>query len=292
MSEWVVLVNPTAGSQPASEARITDALDRYSIRHIIERVDGPERMRAAVTEVTRSGRRLAVVGGDGTVGLAAGAIIDSGLGDAPPLGILPAGTGCDLLRTFGIPQRIEDAAAHLVGDGEYRIDAGVIEGEWGRRVFVNVTQAGVGAAAAESAPAVPRRLGSVRYPMAFAARLPRFPHSEVSITGDRTHTCLLYALIIANGQFFAGGWNVAPKAMLVDGKMDVQVIDADKRQVFELVPKVIKGVHLGHSAVRRFSAASLEITTSVPWPVEADGDHLGSTPARVSTLPAAISIKI
>jgi diacylglycerol kinase family enzyme len=44
--------------------------------------------------------------------------------------------------------------------------------------------------------------------------------------------------------------------------------------------------------VTRRSLADFTVRTEVPWPVEADGDHLGSTPVSVTVLPAAISIKI
>jgi diacylglycerol kinase family enzyme len=44
--------------------------------------------------------------------------------------------------------------------------------------------------------------------------------------------------------------------------------------------------------VRRFSAASFEIETDVPWPVEADGDYLGNTPVSGRVVPAALRLKI
>jgi diacylglycerol kinase family enzyme len=44
--------------------------------------------------------------------------------------------------------------------------------------------------------------------------------------------------------------------------------------------------------VRRFSAARFEITTNVPWPLEADGDYVGNTPVSGRVLPAALRLKI
>src|SRR5690606_20255291 len=117
----------------------------------------------------------AVVGGDGTVSLVVDALMHAGPERMPIIGVLPNGTGCDLLRTFGIPSTIEAAARHLAGPATYRIDVGRLDGAWGRRHFVNVAQTGAGAAAAETARHLGRRLGSARYPLAFAARLPRFP---------------------------------------------------------------------------------------------------------------------
>lgn len=288
---WTVLVNPAAGRFAVDETRLASALERAGVDARIRAVIGRDRMREAVLDAS-SDRRVAVVGGDGTVSLAVDALLTAGVDPLPVLGILPSGTGCDLIRTFGIPQRLEDAAHHLTGDRTYRIDVGVLEGEWGRRHFVNVAQAGVGAAAAESAPRLPRWIGSVRYPLAFLARLPRFPRCLVEMDAARSYQGSALAVILANAQFFAGGWNVAPKAMLVDGEIDVQVIDTRKRKAPALVPKIIRGVHLTDPAVRRRSLGSLELRTEVPWPVEADGDYVGTTPVRVSVIPAAIEVKI
>jgi YegS/Rv2252/BmrU family lipid kinase len=238
-------------------------------------------------------RHFAVVGGDGTVNLAVNALMPLGLDEAPVLGVLPAGTGCDLLRTFGLPQHMAGAARHLAGEDTYPIDVATLEGPWGTRYFVNVAQAGVGAAAAQTAMRLGRRLGTSRYPMAFAARLPRFPRAKVTvITERRTIEGEALAVILANAQFFAGGWNVAPKATLVDGVLDVQVIDTPKTGAPALVPKVIKGTHLTDRSVRRLSAAEFSITCDPVWPLECDGDLVGNTPVSGRVVPAAISLKI
>lgn len=289
--EWVVLVNPAAGRRAIDPARVTSALDRAGVPGRVELVTGADEMAGAVVDVGRRGRPLAVVGGDGTVNLAVNALFAAGI-DVPSLGILPSGTGCDLLRTFGIPQDIEAAAAHLRGDATYRIDVGILEGGWGIRRFVNVAQAGAGAAAAETAPRLPRWMGGTRYPLAFAARLPRFPGCEVRLADGWEHSGPALAVIIANAQFFAKGWNVAPRAMLVDGELDVQVISARKRDAPALVPKIVRGVHLSDRSVRRRSVASLRLESDVPWPVECDGDLLGTTPLRASVLAGALTLKI
>lgn len=46
------------------------------------------------------------------------------------LGVLPAGSGCDFVRSFGIPRRPADAARHLTGNAVRKIDVGI-------RRFVN-----------------------------------------------------------------------------------------------------------------------------------------------------------
>lgn len=289
---WTVLINPAAGRRPVRYQRVRHALAEAGVDADIEQPPDLATMRRLVAEAA-SIERLALVGGDGTVNLAVNVLMAQQSARLPLIGILPAGTGCDLLRTFGIPQDLEGAAHHLRGDGAYTADVGEISGGWGVRRFVNVAQAGVGAAAAETAVRLPRALGSNRYIAAFGVRLLRFPRAEVELTTERrTHRGKALAVIIANAQFFAGGWNIAPKATLVDGVFDLQVIDTSKAAAPAMVPRIMKGLHLNDRGVRRLSASTFTLETRHPWPVEVDGDAIGNTPVEGRVLPAAIRLKI
>lgn len=297
---WLVLVNLMAGRRPIDVERIRRTLTVTGIDYDLEVPASAEEMAAAVSSAAASGRwRLAVVGGDGTVNLAVNQILRTEWPRRPLLGVLPSGTGCDLLRTFGIPHNLEEAARHLLGDSVYPIDVGRLEGEWGVHYFVNVAQAGVGAAASQTAIRLSRWWGQARYPMAFLWRLPGFPSVRVAIKindlgkmATRAHDGEALAAIFANGQFFAGGWNVAPRSSLTDGRLDLQVINCKKTYAARLVPKIIKGVHLTDGAVRRYATEAFELITSTSWPIEADGDPVGNTPVSVSVVPGALDLKI
>ncbi len=291
MTDWEVLVNPAAGKRPPDLERIRTALAGAGVDHHLTVTVSPSDLAGRAVTLAGAGNPLALVGGDGTVSLVVDALIKAGL-ESPLIGMIPAGSGCDLFRTFGIPPTIEAAVSHLGRPGEYQVDVGRLEGTFGVRHFINVAQTGVGAAAAETAVRLPRGLGRIRYPMAFAARLPGFPRCHVTITGSRTWQGDALAVILANAQFFAGGWNVAPKALMEDGELDVQMICSTKGEAPSLVPKIIKGVHLSHSSVTRRSLAAFDITTDVEWPVEVDGDFVGHTPLSVSVLPRRVRLKI
>jgi YegS/Rv2252/BmrU family lipid kinase len=294
MPRWHVFVNRAAGRRPVDPSLVRQILDDLGVDAEIIAPDSGEEMASLIEETARAGsRHFAVTGGDGTVNLAVNALVPLGLDTRPVLGVLPVGTGCDLLRTFGLPQDLAGAARHLTTADTYDVDVGTLEGEWGIRFFVNVAQTGVGAAAAETATRFGRRLGVLRYPLAFAARLPGFPKANVRIvTERRTIETEALAVILANAQFFAGGWNVAPKATLIDGVLDIQVINCRKTSAPALVPKVIKGTHLTDPAVRRLSAAEFSIETDPSWPVECDGEPVGNTTVKGRVVPAAISLKI
>jgi diacylglycerol kinase family enzyme len=80
--------------------------------------------------------------------------------------------------------------------------------------------------------------------------------------------------------------------MLVDGALDIQIINCRKTSAPALVPKLIKGTHLTDPAVRRLTAAEFSIETDPPWPVECDGDLVGNTAVKGRVIRAAISLKI
>lgn len=294
MPRWLALINPRAGRSAVDPSVVRSALEAAGVDGDVVVPSSREETTTLLVDEAAGGRtHFAVVGGDGTVNLAANALIPLGLDPAPVIGVLPGGTAGDLLRTFALPQDIATAARHLSTDRTYDIDVVALEGSWGSRYVVNVAQTGVGAAAAMTAALMSRRLGAVRYPIALALRLPRFPRARVRVvTERRTHESSALAVILANAQFFAGGWNVAPRATLIDGVVDIQIIDTTKRRAPALVPKVIRGTHLADPAVRRFSASRFSVETDRPWPVEADGDHLGNTPLRGRVLPAALRLKI
>ena len=294
MTRWYVLVNPDASGGRNAPLRAAAALNRAGIDHDLvvpaTRGESTELVHAAVG---RGRTHFVAVGGDGTVNALVNDLLDADWGEPPVVGILPGGTGCDLIRTFGVPQDLDAAARHLLGDTTYVIDVGVAEGDWGQRHFVNVAQAGAAAAAVERAVRLPARLGPAKYPLGLALALPSFRRSLVRVTTERRVVeSDALAVIAANGQFFGGGFNVAPRATLIDGELDLQVLSPAKRHAVRLVPRIRRGAHLSDRSVRRLSSAWALVETEHSWPVELDGDPVGNTPVRFGVSPGRIALKI
>ena len=99
-------------------------------------------------------------------------------------------------------------------------------------------------------------------------------------------------MVVANGQFFGGGLNVAPRSTLVDGVMDVQVFSGPKRNAFAIMPRLAFGSHLTHRAVRRYIGANVSIQAPDEWPVEADGEIIGRGSVEIETIPQALDFAI
>ncbi len=294
MSSWKVLVNSRAGDRRSLERRTHDALTAFGLEAQIESPQSPEAMSERTLAAVGDGwTNFAIVGGDGTMNLVVDALMQKTWEEPPVVALLPSGTGSDFARTFALPQRLEEAAAHLVGDRTYPVDVGMAEGSWGTHAFVNEVQAGLGAATAGLAERLPRRIGSGKYQVAFWATLPRFRPANVRVrSGSRSYEGPALAVVAANGQFFGGGLNIAPRASLRDGKLDVQAFSVRRAAAVPLFQKIKVGMHGTHPGVHRMPSADVTIDADVPWPVEVDGELLGTTPLRAWVREAAIRFKI
>lgn len=292
---WLAILNPGAGRRSSNEERVTRALAQVGESATIHTTGSAVDVGHAVQDGLESGaRRFLAVGGDGTVNL----VVNALLNEKPPrdvvLGILPAGTGCDLVRTFGISQELEKAAHHLAGDDYYTIDIGYVDGPWGRRFFANVASVGLSAAVVRTAHRFPGWLGSSRYKLGVWPALAMFRKTPLRLRVDgRSLDDVGTMVVLANAQFFGGGMNVAPRASTVDGELDVQVFTGPKRNAVVLQYRVTRGTHLTHKTVRRFSGAALELNLDRPWGVEVDGEYLGSTDSvAAGIVPGALRLKI
>jgi len=292
---WWVIANPGAGGgRHDAETRTTTALRHHGI-------DGEVRTSSSAGDVARlvneggdhGHTHFVAVGGDGTINLVVDALMRRQWKEPPVLGVLPAGSGSDLIRTFGRSQVLEESVHHLAGDETYPVDVGHISGPWGDRYFINVAEVGIGADVVRLAARLPHRLGSFRYKAAIWPILARFPRQPIKLTvDDKVFESEAIIVVMANAQFFGGGMNVAPKASMIDGRLDVQVFTGPRRQVITLQPRLTRGTHLSHRQVRRFVAGRVRIEGIEEWGVEADGQYLGKGGVEASVAEGAIRFKI
>jgi diacylglycerol kinase family enzyme len=168
--------------------------------------------------------RIAVAGGDGTIGPAAAVAGRIGV----PLGVLPAGTANDYARANGLPEDI-DAAVALVATGQAlrELELGRLADE---RPFVNVASAGLASAAARRAQPLKRVLG----PLAYAAGALRAGATSaplrcaVRVDGELLFEGGAWQVIVAVTGAFGGGSRVGA-ADPHDGRLDVAVLPAGSR---------------------------------------------------------------
>ncbi len=232
---WWVIVNPAAGKPQEVIPLVQTALDGAGVDYAIRESSSPAHIPELIAAGKREGvSRFAGVGGDGTAHLILNALMGQEWAKPPGLAILPAGSGSDFIRTFALPRNIEDAARRLATDDWYPTDVLRMQGTFGTVYALNAIELGVGAAAVTTAMRLPRWVGEKRYAIAFWLALPGFGSDvvEVIVDGKMKISGRAIEVVIANGQFFGGGMNIAPKASASDGIADVQVFSGPRRKAF------------------------------------------------------------
>jgi diacylglycerol kinase (ATP) len=80
---------------------------------------------------------------------------------------------------------------------------------------------------------------------------------------------------------------IAPAAVIDDGRLDVVLVQHIGRLEFiRSFPRVLRGTHVDHPAVRMWKGTEATIETPEPSPVLVDGDVQCNTPVHVCVSPA------
>lgn len=290
-----LIVNPAAGGGRAR--RRAEAAERaLSTLGTVQRWDtrgGGDERRCALEAADSGPRWIAIVGGDGTWGNAAGAIATAAGGrhpsnTGPSLLLLAGGTGNDFAKTLRTPAHDPAAMVALAAQGHERpIDVGCI----GARPFLNCAGFGFDARVCEAMQAHRRLTGRAVYIVTAVSELFRYPGLRVGIDGGPQEDRLM--LTCSNGQWFGGAFPIAPTAAPDDGVLDLTSIGAARpaRRV-ALFARAFRGRHVTEPEVRMQRAASAVLRFDVPPFFEADGEPAQASSAEVvvSTLPNALRV--
>jgi YegS/Rv2252/BmrU family lipid kinase len=295
----VLIANPNAGRGTVSKAlpRVERVLTDKNLAYRIVRTTHPGHATEAARQALSDGERyLVAVGGDGTVHEVVNGMVSDGgpvAADAV-LGVVAAGSGCDFVRSFGLPPDAEQAAERLTGDRVRTIDVGTVTCADGTtRCFVNIAEAGLGGAVVARAANLGKLLGGARYAAGFWLTLPRFRPAAVRLDANgQYHAWRAFNVVVANCRFYGGGMQISPNSDPGDCLLDILVMTGPKSDSFTTLPKVYKGAHLPHRNIAELRAARLTIEAEPGFQVEADGELLGMTPASFGIIPGAIRLKV
>lgn len=272
-----LIVNPAAGrgrALPRLEALVRaleagGAIVRLHTTRAAGEVD-------ALVAATEPDATAVAVGGDGT----AHAVARACLAHDRRLAVLPFGSGDDFAHALGLRRDRPDEAVRALLEGrERRIDVGTVAGV----PFVNAFGTGFDADVARrvhDAPTAYTGLGRYLYGIATAMRDFRLADLELELVDPDgqaqrfTGPALLVA--VQNGPRTGGSFRFAPGASHDDGVLDVVVAGSFGRAgTLAILPRVMRGRHLGHPKVHRFAAVAARVRWSTPVAGHAEGELLG-----------------
>ncbi len=304
-----VLLNPKAGGGKNVRRLplLLSALERAGVSADVAETRAPGDAPRIVREASREGIEcLAVMGGDGTMNEVCQAYIDE-QGQpvpGPDLAVVPAGTGGDFRRTFGLGTSDAEAVTRLISNPPRPVDLGVLrfhdnDGRPCLRAFVNIASFGLGGLTDSLVNAGPKWLGgkAAFFLGTLRAMLVYRPQPvRVIVDGETLIEAPVLNVAMANGRYFGGGMMVAPEADPTDGRLDVVAFhDISNFESLTFTQDIYRGTHLGKKGVAftrgsEIRAEPLQSTDKVL--IDLDGETPGRLPLMASVLPAAVKIRI
>ncbi len=269
---------------------------------LAERDDLVARLRAfgadVELEVTRSlgeladvwrrqdGRRIVLVGGDGSVHAAANL-------EGPPrdVAVIPAGRANNIARCTGIPTSRADAA-RLAATGRAR-PLDLIEARAGDRRQMVVEGVSAGYLAQARARYHGRNSADIRAGVrAGAAALARFRPLRAHVTGAGVDEDVAVSqLFVANLPLYEFGLHIAPHADPTDATLDLIGIEAPSRvAVAFMLVALLRDTLLQQPGVHLWRARQVTLHTGGRSPVIADSTNLGAGPVQFTAVPGALRL--
>jgi len=270
--------------------KVKAELDRRGIEYELHYTNEP----LEATDVAKWGieagfGQIVAMGGDGTVN----EVVNGMLSKEAVLGVIPAGTGNDFIRMLAIPPDPLEAVGVLTHHRERTMDIGRVADD---RCFVNGLGIGIDAQVARDVLEMERLRGAVAYVSSAVKEVFRFRAFPATIqSGDWLLEATCLSIGVANGQYAGGGFKLAPKADVADGKIDISAIeDYAKLERLVRLPRVRAGAHLAWRKVHYRQVAEATIASHSKLIAHMDGEpyRLPSDPFRVAVVPHALRVMV
>lgn len=294
---YLFIINPKSGNGRSLRTwkRVREALDLKKTAYATLLTASAEEVDAMVTETLDqhdSWNAIVVIGGDGTIHSLLPLLKRTGI----PLGVIPAGSGNDTARGFGIP-RDPLAALELILTGSAR--AADLISVAGVPVMTAVA-AGFDAQVSENVNGSRYKkicnavgAGRLAYVIGVLHTLVTFKPGPVSVTcgGQTVSYPSAWLTAVSNVPSYGGGLLINPQAKVDDGMLDVCVVhDCSRLQLLFLFPTVLKGTHVKLPIVTLFRGDTVGIRFDRPRLAQGDGEDVSALPMDFRADPGAIRV--
>ncbi|HEY3994683.1 MAG TPA: diacylglycerol kinase [Mycobacterium sp.] len=292
----IALTNPVSGHGAAIRAAQL-AIARLHQRgvEVVEIIgdDAQDARHLVGAAIEKGTDAVMVTGGDGVVSNALQVLAQTDI----PLGIIPAGTGNDHARDFGIPTKDPEAAADIVVDGcTETIDLGRLRCVNGHKNsvkwFGTVAATGFDSLVTDRANRMRWPHGRLRYYIAMLAELSqlRLLPFRMVLDGTTEIDDDITLAAFGNTRSYGGGLLICPDADRTDGLLDITMVhEASRTKLVRLFPTVMNGTHVKLNEVSTARARSIHVD-SAGINVYADGDFACPLPAEISAVKGALQI--
>jgi diacylglycerol kinase (ATP) len=281
-----VIFNPTARGEKAK--RFQSQLERAKLDFTFKPTTAAGHARTLAAQAVEEGfETIVAAGGDGTLNE-----VLNGIGDAPEgfsrarLGVLPLGTVNVFAKELGMPAGWRPGSEVLRAGKEIKIDLPQVEFTNGQkkeqRYFAQLAGTGLDARAIELANyELKKKLGPLAYVWA-GVRAMSVRSAQVTIT-DGTRVERGDLVLVGNGRFYGGRYQIHPQADLSDGLLDVCVFPKiNWFTVLRCAGMFFSGRPMPAGVAKCFRTKQFTLECESPTPLEVDGENIGHLPATFS----------
>ena len=245
-----------------------------------------EELWAELRRAAGHGRRVVLVGGDGSLHAAANAPLRR----LPELALVPAGRANNIARALGIP--VERAAALRVAAGRPARPLDALRVVTPDRLVYALESVSAGFQAEARAGYDSDNSADLRQGLrAFLRALAGFHTyaAVIRLPGGVLRSRAAAQLFFSNLPYFGFGFEVDPGADPADGRFEAIAIEArSRRRLLWLLAAARRGRHIGRRGVRRLTASFARVVE--PLPLVADAVPLGVTTATVTVEPGRLMV--
>ena len=286
------IINPMAGKGnslkliPEIEQILLNLKEEYKIE--ITRWPGHaiELVKAYVLE---DDYRVYAVGGDGTLN----EVLNGMVGSNSSLGVIPAGSGNDYIKTI-TKYPVENILYRTIVGKEKYIDIGKLNDIF----FLNIASCGIDARItfnAQRFKKLPVINGFTAYYLSIIYTILKYKNEFVSTEIDDYRFKEITVLVaFGKGSSYGGGMKVLPNAIIDDGYLEVCYIKGmNKIKILTLFGTLIKGKHGAiKEYVSFFKCKTAKVSFDEEMPINIDGEIIMSKEINFSVVPKKIKFII
>lgn len=294
---YLFVVNKRSGNGHGYRTwlKIKDALDARAVRYrhlFTENAGQAADMIAAALSEPELWKGVAVIGGDGTIHSVLPVLKNFNI----PLAVIPAGSGNDTARGFGIPHDPLSALELMLAGQTRAADLIVTSGG----LTLTALAIGFDAQVAENVNTSLYkkicnffRVGRVAYIVGILHTLLTFKPCSLTVKCDGMTTTYEKAWLtaISNVKSYGGGLHICPEAHPGDGELDICIVHGCSRlQLLRLFPTVLSGKHVHLPFVEFKRGKEISIQFEQQRLALGDGENMSTGPFDICVEPSALQV--
>lgn len=254
------------------------ASEKFNREYEIVINDTVEQAKSISTKYKDTEYIITAIGGDGSINLLLNDIVDTN----NILSYIPIGTGNDFYR----------ASIENLEDGIHDVDLIRIND----RYCINVACFGIDADIANDDNFIHNNLipEAMRYDVGVVYYFLTYKGRKLKIeVNDRTIEKDVTTVVVANSNYYGGGYRVAPNSVINDGQMEVYIVDKlNKIKMANIILSMKDAGHLNNPALEVINTGRLLISADKPFKANIDGEALLSDRFEIELVPNRFRIEL